>query len=97
MRALEEMRPVVNVEETIGKTVGRRGPPNPFSLLGGNKGRYACLAAGVSYRIRSEGSLPVSLPRRSRQMDAKDDRASRETGSGELEPRTPGLEDLIEL
>jgi hypothetical protein len=30
-------------------------------------------------------------------MDAKDDRASRETDSGELEPRAPGLEDLIEL
>ncbi len=31
------MKPVVNVEETIGKTVGRRGPPNPFSLRGETK------------------------------------------------------------
>ncbi len=31
------MRPVVNVEETIGKTVGRRGPPHPFSLRGETK------------------------------------------------------------
>ena len=30
-------------------------------------------------------------------MDAKDDRTSRDTDSGELEPRAPALEDLIEL
>jgi hypothetical protein len=30
-------------------------------------------------------------------MDAQDDHASRETESAELEPRAPGLEDLVEL
>ena len=32
-----KMKPVVNVEEKIGKTVGRRQPPNPFSLHGETK------------------------------------------------------------
>ena len=30
-------------------------------------------------------------------MDVENDHASRETNSSELEPRAPGLEDLIEL
>lgn len=33
----KRVKAVINVEEKVGKTVGRRGPPNPFSLRGETK------------------------------------------------------------
>ena len=37
MRISREMKSVINIEEKIGKTVGHRTTPNPFSLQGATK------------------------------------------------------------
>jgi len=55
------------------------------------------MAASFSNAVCSERCLSIPISRRSRRMDVENDHASRETNSSELEPRAPGLEDLIEL
>lgn len=55
------MEPVINLEETIGKTVGHRRPPDPLKVVPGQKeaARKLKLATGVPaipkgvYRFRT--------------------------------------------
>jgi hypothetical protein len=51
-----EPRPVINIEENIGKTVGRRvAPRDPLSVAQSNKSTAAAWRRALPYRLAPKG------------------------------------------
>ncbi len=73
---------IINIEETIGKTVGRRLPPDPLCP------KNHSIASSKSWKK----AFPYGYPRRSRIMEEEE-----YPSESELTTREPSTEDLVNL